>query len=372
MTFLRRSGSPQQCVTAVLAGSLVCLSSGVLGAVASAAPLASSAIAITNPTGSLPASKPYRYLLGPGDQLSMTVFKMEGYEAKVEVLSDGTINLPRIGTIEVWGLTLEEAKQTITARYAEILRRPLVHLDLVVPRPIKVTVTGDVQTPGVFSLPAKGEGGWPTLVDVVRKAGGIGATGDLSRLELIRPSQVPGGQPTRYSFDYLSVLREGGHAPTPLIYDGDSIRVYKSESLENADMITAAASNFAPDTIKVNVIGEVVKPGVVEVPSNAPVSRAILATGGITRRGSDNTVELIRVDGEGKPTVKKMGFNPKATLSSPTNPPLRQGDVLVVNRNQLARVTDAMSDALEPFNPVIRATSIFRLLGLPLGGLLAP
>ena len=83
-------------------------------------------------------------------------------------------------------------------------------------------------------------------------------------------------------------------------------------------------------------------------------------------------MELIRVDGEGKPTVKKMGFNPKATLSSPTNPPLRQGDVLVVNRNQLARVTDAMSDALEPFNPVIRATSIFRLLGLPLGGLLAP
>ena len=314
----------------------------------------------------------YRYRLGPGDQLSMTVFKMEGYEAKVEVLSDGTISLPRIGTIQVWGLTLEEARQTITDSYSKILRRPLVDLDLVAPRPIKVTVTGDVQTPGVFSLPAKGEGGWPTLVDVVQKAGGIGATGDLSRLELIRPSHVPGGQPTRYSFDYLSVLRDGGHAPTPLIYDGDSIRVYKSDSLENADMITAAASNFAPGTIKVNVIGEVVRPGVVEVPSNAPVSRAILATGGITRRGSDNTVELIRVDGKGKPTVKKMGFNPKATLSSPTNPPLRQGDVLVVNRNQLARVTDAMSDALEPFNPVIRATSIFRLLGLPLGGLLAP
>ena len=308
----------------------------------------------------------YRYRLGPGDQLSMTVFKMEGYEAKVEVLSDGTISLPRIGTIQVWGLTLEEARQTITDSYSKILRRPLVDLDLVAPRPIKVTVTGDVQTPGVFSLPAKGEGGWPTLVDVVQKAGGIGATGDLSRLELIRPSHVPGGQPTRYSFDYLSVLRDGGHAPTPLIYDGDSIRVYKSDSLENADMITAAASNFAPGTIKVNVIGEVVRPGVVEVPSNAPVSRAILATGGITRRGSDNTVELIRVDGKGKPTVKKMGFNPKATLSSPTNPPLRQGDVLVVNRNQLARVTDAMSDALEPFNPVIRATSIFRLLGLPL------
>ena len=76
------------------------------------------------------------------------------------------------------------------------------------------------------------------------------------------------------------------------------------------------------------------------------------------------------MDGEGKPTVKRLGFNPTATLSSPMNPPLRQGDVLVVNRNQLAKVTDSMSDALQPFNPIIKATSIFRLLGLPVGGLL--
>ena len=51
-----------------------------------------------------------------------TVFKMQGWA--VEVLSDGTINLPRIGTIDVWGLTLEEAKQSITESYAKILRGP--------------------------------------------------------------------------------------------------------------------------------------------------------------------------------------------------------------------------------------------------------
>ena len=55
----------------------------------------------------------FRYKLGPGDSLAMSVFKMRGYEAKVKVLSDGTINLPRIGTVEVWGLTLEQARQRI-------------------------------------------------------------------------------------------------------------------------------------------------------------------------------------------------------------------------------------------------------------------
>lgn len=350
----------------VLVCSMVCLplSAPVHGRPMAVVP---GAEAINSATSS---NSDYRYRLGPGDKLSMTVFKVEGYEASVEVLSDGTINLPRLGTVPVWGLTLEEAKQLITDGYARILRRPLVYLDLVAPRPIKVTVTGHVERPGVFSLAATKDQGWPTLVDVIQKAGGIAATGDLSRLEVIRPASIPGGEPTSTVYDFLTVLREGGHAPNPLIYDGDSVTVYKAEALGNADMITTAASNFAPATIKVNVIGEVQKPGVVSVPSNAPVSRAILASGGITRRGSDNTVDLIRVDANGKPTVKTMGFNPKAVLSSPTNPPLRQGDVLVINRNQLARVSDALEDALKPLSPLVRVSSIFRLLGLPVSELM--
>ena len=95
----------------------------------------------------------YRYRLGPGDRLVTSVFKIDGYEAQVQVLSDGTINLPRLGTVEVWGLTLEEARQRITDGYSQFLRRPLVYLDLVEQRPIRVTVTGQVLRPGVFTLP---------------------------------------------------------------------------------------------------------------------------------------------------------------------------------------------------------------------------
>ena len=136
-----------------------------------------------------------------------------------------------------------------------------------------------------------------------------------------------------------------GHAPNPLIYDGDSIRVHASKAATNADLITTAASNFAPDTIRVNVIGEVARPGVQEVPSNAPLSQAILTSGGITRRGSDTTVELIRVNSQGESSVTQLAFDPKATLSSATNPPLRHGDVVVVNRTALATVTDGLTDA---------------------------
>ena len=315
----------------------------------------------------------FRYRLGPGDRLSMSVFKMEGYSANVEVLSDGTINLPRLGTVDVWGLTLEEAKAKITAGYNVILRRPLVYLDLLEARPIRVTVTGQVSRPGVFSLPSKGlvaGSGWPTLVDVVRQAGGVSASADLSSVEVLRPSPRPGGKPQTYRFDYLTVLREGGHAPNPLIYDGDSIRILQSDDLENADLITTATSNFAPATIQVNVVGEVARPGVIEVPSNAPLSGAVLAAGGITRRGSENTVDLIRMNSEGEPKVTSLKFDPTSVLSSASNPPLRYGDVVVVNRNQLTKVTDGLEDAFQPLNPILNVSSIFRLLGLPMTGLL--
>ena len=141
-----RSGSMKSCLAAVVAGGVLCVSVG--GAVRAA----SFPNARQN-GGQFVAVQPdttFRYRLGPGDQLGMKVFKMDGYEADVEVLSDGTINLPRIGTVSVWGLTLDEAKQLITRNYASILRRPLVYLDLRSPRPIKVTVTGDVTRPGVF------------------------------------------------------------------------------------------------------------------------------------------------------------------------------------------------------------------------------
>ena len=333
---------------------------------AAASPASAAPIAAASGVG-FEGREAVRYRLGPGDRLAMSVFKMDGYQANVEVLSDGTINLPRIGTVDVWGLTLEEARLRITSRYEEFLRRPLVYLDLESSRPVKVTVTGQVERPGVFSLPSKTASGWPTLVDVVQKAGGVTASGDLSKIEVLRPSATPGGRPSTYQYDYLTVLRDGGHAPNPLIYDGDSIRVHQSKGANNADLITTASSNFAPDTIKVNVIGEVSRPGVQQVPSNAPLSQAILSSGGLTRRGSENKVELIRVDGNGRSTVTAMTFDPKAVLSSPTNPPLRQGDVVVVNRTSLAKVTDGLTDAFSPLTPIVNAASIFRILGLPTG-----
>ena len=119
--------------------------------------------------------------------------------------------------------------------------------------------------------------------------------------------------------------------------------------------------------INVQVVGEVFAPGVVQIGSNAPLSRAILASGGVTRRGSVKRVDLIRMDLEGRTTVKQLRYDPNAVLSSANNPPLRNGDVVVVDRNTLTKATDGMNDAMQPLTPIVNAASVFRLLGLPTG-----
>ena len=176
----------------------------------------------------------------------------------------------------MWGLTLEEARQKITKGYTQILRRPIVYLDLARQRPIRVTVTGEVERPGIYTLQVNASkadidkglgsgGGWPTLVDVIARAGGITAVGDLSSLELMRPSYTNGGQSKRYKFDYLTVLKNGGHAPNPLIYDGDSVRVVRADSPTTTDLIAGSISNFSRALIQVAVIGEVQSPGAIKV-----------------------------------------------------------------------------------------------------------
>lgn len=342
---------------------------------------ASSVLAQGVGTASISGQAP-AYRLAPGDRLYMAVFKVEGYSADVEVLSDGTINLPRLGSVKVWGLTLDQARQRITRGYEAILRRPLVYLDLREPRPVRITITGEVQRPGLYTLSSRGgvaqlssagpggqptsvsTAGWPTLVDAIQRAGGITAMGNLDAITILRPGSDPGSPPKKLQFNYLGVLRDGGIAQNPMVYDGDSIRVSRAEALTNEELLASSTSSFAPDTIQVQVVGEVMRPGLQQIRSNSPLAMAIQTAGGLTRRAAGTRIELIRLGPDGKPTVRQLQFDPGATLSSVNNPAMHQGDVVVVDRHGWAKFNDGVRDTLEPVGPIINAASIFRLFGL--------
>jgi polysaccharide export outer membrane protein len=349
-----------------------------------APPVAPGGAPAAAPTSQNPAAVAVPYRLGPGDRLRSSLFRMEGYETTAEVLSDGTMTLPRLGSVPVWGLTLDEARRRITTGYARFLRRPIVYLDLVAARPVRVSVSGEVQRPGLYSigqggtaqLASSGPGGDggatvsssgpPTLVEALQKAGGLTAWGDLRRITVQRASGGPGSPVRSFTVDFWEVLQSGGPVANPLLVDGDSIRVPRAEQLSQRELLAVASSTFAPDTISVNVVGEVVRPGNQSIKANSPLSQALLSAGGLTQRGKATGVRLLRLEADGSIRQATIQFDPTAAMGTTANPPLQQGDVIVVERHGWARVNDSLRSVVEPVGPLLNAGSIFRLLGVPL------
>jgi len=68
-------------------------------------------------------------------------------------MSDGQITLPVVGKVAVGGLNLAQAQLELEEAYKDILERPNVSVDLVEKATVEVTVIGEVNEPGVYSLP---------------------------------------------------------------------------------------------------------------------------------------------------------------------------------------------------------------------------
>lgn len=337
---------------------------------------------LQNPAAVWPADpgRSFRYRLGPGDRLRMSVFKVEGYAAEVEILSDGTINLPRLNSVPVWGLTLDEAQKLITGLYSRYLRRPLVYLDLIAPRPVRITVVGEVQKPGFYSLTqdvkssslqAAGaqqtnisSAGWPTLVEAVQKAGGITATANLSDVVLIRQGGRPESAKTTFRFDFLSTLLGQAQTVNPLLMDGDTVQVSKLEGVTpNQVLIKAGKSNLSADAIAVTVVGEVSKPGLQQVRSNSSLTEAVMAAGDLRQLEADpNFIRLLRMQSDGTVTSARLRFDPGASLGSTNNPALQNGDVIVVARNGWTSFNQRLSQIVEPIGPILNAASLYNIL----------
>ena len=217
-----------------------------------------------------------KYKLGPGDKIFIKIFGYEDFNTSSLVLPDGTVNINRIGSVYVNELTLDETKDKLKKLYSKILRRPVLYINLLEMRPIKISITGEVQTPGIYSINFKGTNilsnsdgdekelistnGWPTLVDAIQRGGGITTRGDLRNVTLIRKRKSESKHQI-ITVDYWKTLKDGTPTKNYYIYDGDSIRIPRIKNREKDELFTLASSSFSPSTINVNVIGEVVNPG---------------------------------------------------------------------------------------------------------------
>ena len=311
------------------------------------------------------------YILGPGDALSLRFLAASELSGPFNLLSDGTASLPLLGNVRLTGLTLSQAGQWLETLYKRQLLRPELQLSIETPRPLRIALIGQVSRPGLYTLTptessqtevAVSIAGLPTLVDAIQKAGGVTAEADLRSVMLQR--RLPGetGTYKRTRLNLLALILEGDQQQNPLLFDGDTIKI--EEAAEPVpEMIELSSTTLAPQEISVNVIGEVKGGGRIQVPANTPLVQAVLAAGGpVAWRASRGDVELVRINRNGTATREKFALNLGQGASNSKNPPLRDGDTVVVNRSGLAVASDALNAVITPLSPIINTLNFIEIL----------
>ena len=313
------------------------------------------------------------YILGPGDELNIQVLDSEISSGKYTILNDGTINIPLAGDIFLKGITLKDANYEIKKKLKKQLIEPEVSIQIINPRPMTIFVLGEVDRPGIYTLNIAGIqsavdssgsniAGMPTLIKAIQKAGGITQSANLKEVELIR--LLPGNK-NEYKISKLNLLDlifEGARDNNPFLFDGDIIKLKKSEVDPSKRVETITFNNLSPSQIKVSIIGEVVKPGRLLIDSNTPLLQSILEAGGPKgSRSAKTNVDLFRINRDGTASHKKFNLDLKAGIS-PSNPLLKNGDVIRVRRNLITAASDSLETVTRPLSNVVTVYSLFKIL----------
>lgn len=285
-------------------------------------------------------------LLKPGDRLNLTVAGFPDLSGEQMIMSDGTIQLPMVGVIGVAGLSSTQANAALTEALRPYVRRPQVALSVLSLSPLQISVTGEVLRPGPRTLsPAEAQADPITLSDALILSGGITPNADLRNIVIRRAAlsgETASGQEVRVNL--WQAIQQGALVADVPIYDGDEIHV-PAAPVNQADQQLLLASTLAPDQITVQVAGEVNRPGQVEVSPTTGISEAVAAAGGPTDKADQDSLRLFRLSATGQLEQQTFEFGESSE-------PLRNGDLIVVEKSTADGILDTVGRLLPALNPL--------------------
>lgn len=161
----------------------------------------------------------HTYKLGPEDVISIETFNQERYSRKgITVPPSGRVSMPLIpGGVFVNGKTVDEVAEIVKKKYDEYIIDAQVTVSLEKATSYRYSVIGDVAQPGIRLMNHR-----MTVTEALAEAGGVLATGDKSKVVVLRrgPDAVP--QPIVVN---VSAIYKGKAADNTYLVPGDQILV---------------------------------------------------------------------------------------------------------------------------------------------------
>ena len=218
---------------------------------------------------------PKNYILGPGDELNITLSGLNETDFDAKLSRDGSIKVEYVGLISLTGLTIEQAKQRIFARMAKsypalTMGKTKLNLSLSNGRSIRVTVIGEVERPGGYQVSALA-----TVFNVVYITGGPTLNGTLRNIQVIRNNKMVA------TIDLYPFLQKG-------VLPAD-IR------LEDQDVLV-----FTPTVKRVEFGGMVKRPMIYELLPNENLVQALAYAGGFSDSAFTDRLKIVQLNGREK------------------------------------------------------------------------
>jgi polysaccharide export outer membrane protein len=228
-------------------------------------------------TAAKPPAAPLQtdYAVGPQDVLNVRIYGEEKLSGRIRIDNDGSFPFEYLGRVKAEGMTTAQIEAFLTKALSDgYLRNTQVSVEVVEYRSQSVFVTGEVRAPNKYSLP-----GDSTLMDVLTLAGSTTANaGNWVQITHARKGAESLGPAASAEYDLRVNLRDiqTGKAQNIKMRDGDTI--------------------FVPKAERIFVIGQVRNTGPVVYEEGMTVFEAIAAAGGITEKGSNSRIRIVRIE----------------------------------------------------------------------------
>ena len=218
----------------------------------------------------LQLATPLNYILGPGDAILINLYGLQEVSFSQTVSPEGTIYISSVGLIKVAGFSIEQATALIKSRMSQIGYKSLrggstkLSISLIKIRSIHITILGAVKS-GSYTISSLS-----TLFNALYISGGPSQNRSFRTIELIRDNKL-------YKYiDLYKFLLTGDESDNVSLKDNDIIRLPVYEK-------------------RVEIEGEVKRPGIFELLPNENLSDLLKYTSGFSDSAFRESIKVIQL-----------------------------------------------------------------------------
>jgi len=158
------------------------------------------------------------YIIGEKDVISVHVWKEDDFSVpRRSVRMDGTISIPFIGDVYATGKTAKQLQDEIAERVKDLVRDPIVYVEVEETYSFKVSISGQVGRVGEYAIGAS-----TTVLDIINRAGGLTLAAKSKKIKIVR---IENGRTMQFMFNYKNVITGKDLRQNIVLKNGDMILV---------------------------------------------------------------------------------------------------------------------------------------------------